>query len=137
MVWVFDVDGTLIGSIRSEMLRRGAVELLEALTSRGVRCVLWSAGGDDYARRMALQHGIEHHFSAFYGKADRDGDARYVVDHFEVDLRPHIFVDDSPIDLPIGANVIAVPQFIGNNSSDGALLAVLERLDALLIETAR
>ena len=58
MVWLFDVDGTLVGSVRSDRLRPGAQELLNELDGRGVTCVLWSAGGAAYARRMAQQHGI-------------------------------------------------------------------------------
>ena len=59
--WAFDVDGTLIGSIRSDRLRPGAAELLAALVERGVTCVLWSAGGDEYAARKAREHGIDGH----------------------------------------------------------------------------
>jgi phosphoglycolate phosphatase-like HAD superfamily hydrolase len=129
-VWAFDVDGTLIGSIRSEVLRPGAVDLLAELNRRGVRCVLWSAGGDEYALRVAQRHGIEHHFSAFYAKTERDSFARYAVAHFaEVD-RPSVFVDDVPVDLPIGAAVVAVQQFMGNNPFDAALATVLAHLVA-------
>jgi hypothetical protein len=127
-VWAFDVDGTLVGSIRSEILRPGAIELLTELNRRGVRVVLWSAGGDDYARRVAQRHGIDHHFSAFYAKAGRDSFARYTVDHFAEIDRPSVFVDDVPIDLPVGASVVAVQQFMGNNPYDGALAVVLSQL---------
>ena len=51
-VWIFDVDGTLIGSIRSEITRPGALELLTALRDRSDICLCWSAGGDTYAREM-------------------------------------------------------------------------------------
>lgn len=40
MVWAFDVDGTLIGSIRSGVLRPAGCELLTALAARGVLAVL-------------------------------------------------------------------------------------------------
>jgi hypothetical protein len=128
LVWAFDVDGTLIGSIRSEILRPGAGDLLTELNRRRVRCVLWSAGGDDYARRTAERHGIDHHFAAFYSKAERDASGRYGVEHFAEIDRPTMFVDDVPIDLPVGAEVVAVQQFMGNNPYDGALAAVLEHL---------
>jgi phosphoglycolate phosphatase-like HAD superfamily hydrolase len=139
MNWTFDVDGTLIGSVRSDRLRPGAVELLEELTGRGVAIVLWSAGGDDYALRKAREHGIERFFAGFYAKARRDALGRYTVDHFAPEHRPAVFVDDSPIDLPVdmavdlpgGARIVAVAQFIGGNAADRGLFEVLDQLDVL------
>jgi phosphoglycolate phosphatase-like HAD superfamily hydrolase len=128
-VWAFDVDGTIVGSIRSDVLRPGAAELVRTLGRRGVQCVLWSAGGADHARRMASRHGIDHHVVAYYGKERRDGDGRYELDHFAPAHRPDVLVDDAPTDLPASATVIAVPPFLGNNPADAALLVLLERLD--------
>lgn len=127
--WVFDVDGTLIGSIRSDRLRPGVEELLGMLVERGVTCVLWSAGGDDYAARKAREHGIHHLVAACYPKGRRDADGRYVVDHFAPSHRPDVFVDDVPGDLPLGATVIAVSQFFGGNTADAALVRVIDALD--------
>jgi long-chain acyl-CoA synthetase len=124
--WVFDLDGTLIGSVRSDQLRPGAAELLDALADHGVDCVLWSAGGADYARGKAREHGIEDRFVAYYAKQARDESARYMIDHFDDVHHPDAFVDDSPIDLPLDANVVPVPQFIGGNAADRALFDVLE-----------
>lgn len=129
MIWAFDLDGTLIGSIRGDRLRPGAVELLAALAERGATCVMWSAGGGDYAERKAREHGIDDHFAGFYSKADRDAGARYRVDHLPLRHRPHVFVDDSPVDLPLDATVIAVSQFLGGNDADHALFAVLMGLE--------
>lgn len=128
-VWAFDVDGTLIGSVRSDRLRPGAVALLDALLARGVNPVLWSAGGASYAEQMARLHGIESRFVAFYGKELRGPDGRYVTDHFDADHLPHVFVDDVPIDLPRQARVVAVAQFLGGNDSDGVLTALTTGLD--------
>ena len=127
-VWAFDLDGTLIGSVRVDVLRPHAVELLSRLVDGGATCVLWSAGGAEYARRQAERHGIADFFSAFYDKDGRDEAARYTVDHFAADHRPHVFVDDSPRDVPDAFEIIAVPQFIGGNPSDGGLCAILERI---------
>lgn len=132
MTWAFDVDGTLIGSIRSDRLRPGAVELLAALSDRGLTLVLWSAGGAAYAERMAHAHGIAHYFTAFYAKAERGPDARYLVDHLSEGHRPQVFVDDSPIDLPSGAAIVEVPQFLGGNPADQALWELLADLDGYL-----
>ena len=127
-VWAFDLDGTLIGSIRNDRLRPGARELLAGLAERGVTCVLWSAGGAAYAERKARQHGIADSFAAFYAKAERDHDQRYRVDHFAPEHLPDVFVDDSPRDVTSGARVIRVPQFMGGNDADRGLRDLLELL---------
>lgn len=131
-VWAFDVDGTLVGSIRSDRLRPGAAELLAALRDRDVRCVLWSAGGHDYAVRKARQLGIDHLVVACYSKAGRDANGRYGVDHFDPVHRPDVFVDDVPGDLPLGAVIVAVAQFFGGNTADAELVRLLESLDERL-----
>lgn len=131
-VWAFDVDGTVIGSIRSDVLRPGVGDLLVELTARGVRCVLWSAGGGVYAQRMAESHGIVHHFEAFYAKRDRGPDGRFSVDHFSRADRPTVFVDDAPAEIPAGGKVVAVPQFMGGNPADGALVGILHDIESLV-----
>jgi phosphoglycolate phosphatase-like HAD superfamily hydrolase len=136
MIWAFDVDGTLIGAIRSDLLRPGTVELLSALEERQVECVLWSAGGGAYAERKAVDHGIAGWFSAFYAKAARDGRGRYLVDHLPPEHRPDVFVDDSPIDLPHDAHILHVPSFLGGGADRG-LIDLLERIDGVLDELVR
>jgi hypothetical protein len=120
-VWAFDVDGTLIGSVRSDVVRPGAVDVLEELVRRGVTCVLWSAGGAEYARRVAIAHGFDHTIDAYYPKHARDRAKRYTLDHFAPAHRPHVFVDDAPCDVPTDAIVVSVTQFLGGNAADMAL----------------
>jgi phosphoglycolate phosphatase-like HAD superfamily hydrolase len=124
-VWAFDVDGTLIGSIRSDVLRPGAADLLHTLGAHGVACVLWSAGGAEYAARTARRHGLDRAVVSCYGKDSRDGMARYRTDHLAPEHVPDVFVDDVPGDLPAGAMVLGVPQFLGGNSADTALVELL------------
>ena len=76
-LWIFDLDGTLIGSVRSDVLRPGAVELLDALAAGGSVCALWSAGGADYARRMAERHGLADRFVAIASKSVRSDGVRW------------------------------------------------------------
>lgn len=125
-VWIFDVDGTLIGSVRSDILRPGAMELLERLRDAGVTLVLWSAGGADYARSMLAQFHLEHFFAACYSKDRRGPDGRYLVDHLRPEHRPGTLVDDYPGDLPDGPRVIGVSQFLGGNPHDVGLNDALE-----------
>jgi long-chain acyl-CoA synthetase len=129
VTWAFDVDGTLVGSIRSDRLRPGAADLLARLVERGVAVVLWSAGGAGYARDMAMSHGISHYFDGFYAKVDRDEHKRYRVDHFAAHHQPTVFVDDSVIDLPIGSRTVEVSQFLGSNDADQALVRLAAKLE--------
>ena len=131
-LWAFDVDGTIIGSIRNDRLRSGTSELLSALAERRVKAVLWSAGGADYAALMADRHGIAHLFDAFYDKKSRGADGHYLTDHFQPEHRPTLFVDDSPDEMPSGSVVIGVAQFFGSTTADRALWNLVERLDELL-----
>lgn len=128
--WAFDVDGTLIGSIRSDILRPGAAPLLHTLVRSGAVCVLWSAGGADHAHRMALRHGLSDHVGAYYGKDERAADGTYRVDHFAAEHLPDVLVDDSPQDLRAAAHrhVIAVRPFLGGHPADRELIDLRRRL---------
>lgn len=128
MIWAFDLDGTLIGSIRADRIRPGAIELLSELVERGTTCVLWSAGGAEYAGRKASEHGIDGYFAGCYSKGERSAEGHYTVGHLPVEHRPHVFVDDVAIDLPADVHVITVPQFIGGNDADRSLFDVLDRV---------
>ena len=125
-VWVFDVDGTLIGSVRSDILRPGAAELLDRLRDAGVTLVLWSAGGAGYAKNMLAQFHIDHYFAAFYDKDRRGPDGRYVVDNLRPEHRPGTLVDDYPGDVPDRPRVIGVSQFLGGNPHDTGLEGALQ-----------
>lgn len=125
-VWLFDVDGTLIGSVRSDVLRPGAIELLGRLRDAGVTPVLWSAGGAEYAKNMLAQFRIDHCFAAFYSKDRRGPDGRYLVDHLLPEHRPGTLVDDYPGDVPNQPRAIGVPQFLGGNPHDTGLGRALE-----------
>lgn len=89
--------------------------------------MLWSAGGAEYARGRADDHGIAAHFLAFHDKAGRDDIGRYVTDHFLDDHTRVVFVDDRPEDMPEGAEVIAVSPYLGRNPHDRGLTAALAR----------
>ena len=128
-VWVFDVDGCLVDSLTGSTLRPGAVELLDDLRGAGHRLVLWSAGGAAYARARADAHGIGDRFDAFHDKEGRDPGGRYLTTHLVLDAAHVVFVDDRPEDLPIGAEVIAVSPYLGDNPHDRALAAVRARVN--------
>ena len=123
-MWVFDLDGCLIDSLRGTSLRPGARELLTALRDRDRRVVVWSAGGAAYARERARDLGFDDLVDAFYDKAERDGSGRWDPAAFAPALDGIVFVDDQPNDLPLEADVIPVFPFLSANRHDGALAAI-------------
>jgi phosphoglycolate phosphatase-like HAD superfamily hydrolase len=133
-LWIFDLDGTLIGSIRSDVLRPGAVELLDALTKRGSPCALWSAGGADYARRMAERHGLADRFVGFASKSGRRADGRWDAPSFG-SVPPairRVYVDDAPAEVPIDGVTVPVRQFMGGNASDGVLHDLATHIETIV-----
>jgi long-chain acyl-CoA synthetase len=119
-LWVFDVDGTIIDSLSGTSLRPGVTDLLIDLRTSGCRIVLWSAGGADYARERAEDHGVAELVDGFYDKDERDGDGRYIPGFVEAGARV-TFVDDRPEDLPVGATVVAVSPYISADPFDRAI----------------
>ncbi|MCZ7528804.1 MAG: HAD family hydrolase [Acidimicrobiia bacterium] len=126
-VWVFDVDGCLVDSLTGTSLRPGAVELLAHLRRRGARVLLWSAGGATYARRRAEEQGVARFFHGFHDKDVRDEAGRYVTHGFLEDHAYAVFVDDRPEDMPVGAEVVAVPPYLAGNPHDRGLRHVARR----------
>ena len=118
----------MIGAIRSDVLRPNVREVFEELLTNDELVVLWSAGGADYAERMAVLHGIDDLVHAYFEKPDRAGARHYTADHFPDHVRPTVFVDDSPLDLPPEWDVIAVDPFMGSNLHDRGMDVVLRYL---------
>jgi hypothetical protein len=124
--WVFDLDGCLIDSLTGTSLRPGAMELLEHL-GRSNRVVLWSAGGDGYARDRAKQFGVDRHVSGYFSKDGRDDDGTYRTGHLALDTCSAVFVDDRPEDLAIDLDVVAVSPYLAPDSHDRGLVSVARR----------
>lgn len=120
-VWLFDVDGTLIGSLRSDVLRPRVAELFDLLRRDRRTIVIWSAGGADYAKRKLTQFGLTDYVAGFYAKDRRGEDGRYLVSHLPPHHRPGTCVDDFPQDMPLDSRIVAVPQFFGGNPADNGL----------------
>jgi long-chain acyl-CoA synthetase len=125
--WVFDVDASLFDSFTGSSLRPGAHELLTELHATSGRVLLWSAGGAEYARARATQHGIADLFHGFHDKEGRDERGRYLVGAFLDGLAGVVFVDDRPEDLPEGAEIVVVPPYIAPNEHDRGLVRVAAR----------
>lgn len=125
-VWCFDLDGCLVDSMAATHLRPHAAELLAALERRGAEVHLWSAGGADYARRVAGRVGIDGYFHGFHEKVRRD-DGRWALPRFPpgVDV---VCVDDQPDGVPAEVETIAVFPYLGVHPHDRALARILSRL---------
>jgi long-chain acyl-CoA synthetase len=136
--WVFDVDGCLVDSLTGTSLRPGARELLEHLADTGGVVVLWSAGGDTYARARAEALGVDHLVTGFFAKDGRDPDGSYRTAHLPVPAslpshpahpatRTTVFVDDRPEDLADTLDVIAVSPYLSDDAFDRGLKPVAQR----------
>jgi long-chain acyl-CoA synthetase len=123
--WVFDVDGCLVDSLTGSSLRPGARELLAHLAGRGTRMILWSAGGDEYARARAQQFEVDEFVDEFHPKAVRDRDGHYITAHLGVETGHVVFVDDRPEDLAEELDVRAVSPYLSDDRHDRGLEEVV------------
>jgi long-chain acyl-CoA synthetase len=124
--WVFDVDGCLVDSLTGTSLRPGAREILDALAGR-TRVLLWSAGGDTYARARAEQFEVDHLVSGFFAKEGRDARGHYLTTHLPLGTGTVVFVDDRPEDLGEDVEVLAVSPYLADDAHDRGLQAVARR----------
>ena len=125
--WVFDLDGCIIDSLTGTSLRPGARGVLEQLHSSSSTVLLWSAGGAEYARERAKEHGIDGLFDGFHAKERRDADGRYVTGQLCTPLPSLLFIDDRPEDMPIDAEVVAVHPYIAPSPYDRGLYPLARR----------
>jgi hypothetical protein len=124
--WVFDVDGCLVDSLTGTSLRPGARELLDSLAGRA-RVLLWSAGGDDYARARAEQFQVDHLVNGYFSKEGRDAGGCYLTTHLPLGAGPAVFVDDRPEDLSGELDVVAVSPYLSDDPHDRGLRAAARR----------
>jgi len=125
--WIFDVDGCLIDSLSGTSLRPRAHAILEHLTAEGRRVILWSAGGDAYARSRAEELGVDGLVGGFFAKDGRDADGCYRTGHLPTDDHHAVFVDDRPEDLAPSLDVIAVSTYLSDDPFDRGLEGVARR----------
>jgi long-chain acyl-CoA synthetase len=124
--WVFDVDGCLVDSLTGTSLRPGARELLGSLAGRA-RVLLWSAGGDSYARDRAEQFQVDNLVNGYFSKEGRDAGGCYLTTHLPLGPGHAVFVDDRPEDLAKELDVLAVSPYLSDDPHDRGLRAVAQR----------
>ena len=125
--WVFDVDGCLLDSLTGTSLRPGARDVLEHLARHGRPVILWSAGGEAYARARAEEFGLDHLVSGYFAKDGRDGDGCYLTAHLPLTAGRAVFVDDRPEDLARHLDVLAVSPYLSADPHDRGLQGVARR----------
>jgi phosphoserine phosphatase len=104
----FDVDGTLIqtGNTGKPVANERIRTLLVALASfKNTRILVWSGGGELYARQVAAAIGIDRYVNQYADKQytscedasctePRGTDGTCTQHHFKTDLKPDIAIDD-------------------------------------------
>lgn len=100
----FDCDGTLLDNTKQKMEANERIRsLLIALSSfKNTRIVVWSGGGELYARQVANALHIAQYVDAYAGKNPQsvtETDTRHV---FKPDIQPDIAIDDIQ-DCDLGA----------------------------------
>src|SRR5215207_6496051 len=126
-IWFFDLDGCLVDSMAATTLRPHARELLSALRERGTAVHIWSAGGDEYAERVAARVGIADLVQGYHDKVRVDG-GRWRLPSVSEGATA-VCVDDQPEGVPTHTRVLAVFPFIGARPHDRALARILAELD--------
>lgn len=124
--WLFDLDGCLVDSFDGTSLRPLAQELLEALVNQGFGVDIWSAGGAEYAERVALRVGICGLIGRFFTK-DRGPLGKWVLPSELSGFRV-VCVDDQPDGVPPDVEKISVFPYLGPNAHDQVLRKLLDRV---------
>jgi hypothetical protein len=124
--WLFDLDGCLVDSFDGTSLRPLARELLVALRGRGFGVDIWSAGGAEYAQRVASRVGILALIGSFWTK-DRGPSGKWTLPTELAELSV-VCVDDQPDGVPIGVEKIPVFPYLGPNPHDQVLRKILDRV---------
>lgn len=99
VVIAFDCDGTLLNNTESKMIANERIRsLLITLSSfKNVTIVVWSGGGELYARQVASSIGISKYVDAYYSKnpdriVGKTETATKLV--FSPEITPDIAIDD-------------------------------------------
>jgi len=129
--WLFDVDATLIDGVTGGHLRPHARSLLEQLQARGIRVLLWSSGGAEYALRRARQHAIDHLVDGSFSKRRQDPGGPWDMPSELRTAPPSVLVDDVPDEVPAVGEVVRGRPYLGPNPHDDVLAHLVDRVTAV------
>ena len=127
-LWLFDLDGCLVDSMATTTLRPHARDLLDVLRDRGTPAHIWSAGGTEYAARVAARVGISDVIDGYHEKV-RQPDERWALPSIAQGAAV-VCVDDQPEGVPDGPHVLAVFPYIGLRPHDLAFAGIVAELAA-------
>lgn len=98
LVVAFDVDGTLVTTDSAETKKIVANERIRSILvalahSKNVKIVVWSGGGELWARQVGRQLGLDRYVWKYMSKnhKGKDKDGKHV---FEPEIVPDICFDD-------------------------------------------
>lgn len=99
VVIAFDVDGTLVNNQGStehgkipKANERIRTLLIILASFKNTRIIVWSGGGELYAKQAAAALGISHYVDGYYSKnLSKLNDGSFIC---EPDIRPDIAIDD-------------------------------------------
>lgn len=116
LMFVFDVDCTLVGAWRNELfnVRPGAVETLRALHDMRHHIWLWSAAGKQHCLEVAEQLGIEDILQGCHSKPPFPMvlHRKKVLDKFG--RFPDVTIDDDESERVSGSHFVKVSTFWGD-----------------------
>jgi NLI interacting factor-like phosphatase len=132
---LFDVDGTLSdGRIwRKATARPGVRDLLDTLAMLGFQLVVWSSGGEEYARRVAEALGLHGAVWRYAAKPSYPMNEEAAL--AAIGRRPALQVDDDHTERVADWPFMEWPRFEGPHRVAGSLGAE-ERLRAALDDIA-
>ncbi len=115
----------MVDSFDGKSLRPLARELLVALRQKGCGIDIWSAGGAEYAERVAQRVGIRDLVGTFWTK-DRGANGKWTLP-LELAEITVVCVDDQPDGVPSNVESIGVFPYLGANPYDQVLRKLLDR----------
>lgn len=95
----FDCDGTLLNNTKQQMIANERVRagLIWLASMKNTRIIVWSGGGEIYARQVAAALGIASYVDGYAGKNPQRtvGVTETATRHvFKPDIVPDIAIDD-------------------------------------------
>lgn len=99
LVIAFDCDGTLLNNTQQQMVANESVRsgLIWLSSMKNTKIIVWSGGGELYARQVAAALGIAKYVDGYAGKNPQVpvGVAETATRHvFKPDFVPDIAIDD-------------------------------------------
>lgn len=92
----FDIDGTLINNTSNTPEANERIRTLLVILSsfKNVKIVVWSGGGEMYARQVVREIGLHQYIQGYYDKHQITAKDSAQKHNFKPDIIPDIAIDD-------------------------------------------